>query len=660
MKNDDIFNPPLDQHRQHGSLAGKYKRDWVEENFEYFATNGKIIHIPTTRNFLGATISGRKLKIFLLIVACAVAVIFGRVFYLQIIKGDYYRGLAENNRIRLKPTPAERGLIYDRNGESLVQNVPSFLLSIVPQDLPKNAEERKAIIAQIALVSGVPAKDITELIKKYSDYSYESLVVKDNLDYQSALELYVQNANLPGILIEKGTQRLYRLTGFKQTGPVASLSHVIGYLGKINETELANRRSSGYLASDHLGKTGLEKFYETELRGIYGKKKIEVDALGREQNVLAEEAPQPGKNLILSLDLEGQEKMETLIKRTLAVTKTKKAAAIAMNPQTGEILALVSWPSFDNNNFSSGISQENYQKYVNDPDQPLFNRVIAGTYPSGSTVKPLYVAAALQEGIVTKNTSFLSTGGLRVDQWFFPDWKAGGHGVTNAAKALAWSVNTYFYYIGGGYGNFVGLGVEKMVNYLKKFGLAAPTGIDLPGEESGFLPSKKWKEETKKEMWYVGDTYNLSIGQGDLLVTPLQVAVWTSTVANGGSVVKPHLVKAITDPITKKSTPIKTEYLNENVVSAANMDVAQQGMRECVIYGSCQLLKSLPFTSGGKTGTAQWSTTKPEHAWFTAFAPFNQPEIVVTVLIEGGGEGSIVAMPIARDWLAWWGQKYLK
>ena len=486
--------------------------------------------------------------------------------------------------------------------------------------------------------------------------------MKDNLDYETALSLYIQNADLPGIVIEKGTKRLYRTAGadIGATSTVMSLSHIIGYLGKISENELSNNSSAGYLSSDSIGKTGLEKQYESVLRGTYGKKKIEVNALGREQTVLAEEAPTPGDHLILTINLEAQEKMEKLMTASMAKNKWGRAAGIAMNPNTGEVLAMVSLPAYDNNDFSGGISKDKYQKYITDQNQPLYNRAIAGTYPSGSIVKPLIAAAALQEGIITRNTTFLSTGGLAIDKWFFDDWKAGGHGLTNVTKAIAWSVNTFFYYIGGGYKTFTGLGVEKITDYLRQFNLASATGIDLPGESAGFLPSKEWKQQTKNEIWYVGDTYNLSIGQGDLLVTPLQAAVWTSAVANGGKVVRPHVVSAVVNPVTKTADKVETQIINQGIVSEANMDISRQGMRQCVIAGSCELLRALPFAAAGKTGTAQWNSNKENHAWFTSFAPYNNPQIVVVILVEEGKEGSTAAQPIARDFLAWWGAKYLK
>ena len=639
-------------------LNGKYKHQWVEANFANYEKSGQTISVAETSSYLGASLASKKIIWLLIVIFLGISIITGRVFYLQIIRGDYYRDMAENNRVRIKPVPSERGLVYDRFGNQLIENVPSFSLSVVPQDLPQKAEERRNVISQIAGISGVSEDEINALVKKYSSYSFESLTVKDNLDYESALNLYIQNANLPGIVIEKGTKRLYRTTSGLNVS--TSLSHLIGYMGKISENELKELRPSGYLPSDYLGKSGLENTYETALRGVYGRKKIEVNALGREQNVLAEEPPSPGKHLLLSLDLEAQQKMEELIVKALIAGKWKRAAGIAMNPETGEILAMVSYPYYNNNDFSGGISNENYEQYISNPDQPLFNRAIAGTYPSGSTVKPLIAAAALQEGIITKNTSVLSVGGIYIDRWHFVDWKAGGHGITNVTKALAWSVNTFFYYIGGGYKQFVGLGADKIVSYLKKFSLSSKTGIDLPGENTGFLPSKEWKESTKNEMWYIGDTYNLSIGQGDLLVTPMQVAVWTSAVANGGDVVVPRMVNAVIDPVSKKSYARPTEYFNKDFISPAHMETVKQGMRECVVYGSCGLLRGLTFTAGGKTGTAQWSSTKEDHAWFTAFAPFKQPQIVVTILVEEGTEGSTTAQPIARSFLEWWGTKYLK
>jgi len=317
-------------------------------------------------------------------------------------------------------------------------------------------------------------------------------------------------------------------------------------------------------------------------------------------------------------------------------------------------LALVSLPSFSNNDFARGLTQEQYQAIANHPDQPLFNRCLSGEYPSGSTIKPVVAAAALEEGIINENTTVSSIGGLRIGQWFFPDWKAGGHGLTSVRKALAESVNTFFYYLGGGYGDFNGLGLERLVEYEKIFGLGAQSGIDLPGEASGFLPSKEWKEKIKGEPWYIGDTYHLAIGQGDLLVTPLQVAGYTAVFANGGALYRPRLVKQILNSLDQPIGEADGKPIKSNLLSAKNIEIVRQGLRAAVTAGSAQGLASAVVPVAGKTGTAQWSTSKPAHAWFTGFAPYDKPEIVITVLIEQGGEGSAAAVPVAREVLDWW------
>ncbi len=640
-------------------LDGKYKKSWVEESFDIEAETKNRLSVAHTRNYIGKSIGIKKIKIFLLVIILGLTAIFARTFYLQTIRGSYYRNLAEGNRIRLRSIPAERGIFYDRFNKELVQNVPNFSLAIVPQDLPRAGGWREKIITKLSELSGLSQEDINELIKKYGSYGYESLVIKENLDYQTALKLYVENASLPGISIESGSRRHYLNTAGKTSDKNLSLSHLLGYLGKLTEDELTQLREKGYLQSDNIGRAGLEKIYEPLLRGTYGRKKIEVNAAGKEQNVLAVEAPEPGKNIVLTIDLEAQNELERLVKITAEKIRKRKIAAIALDPATGEVLALVSWPSFDNNIFSSGIDKATFKGYVDDPDRPLFNRAIAGVYPPGSTVKLIISAAALQEKIITKNTVFNSVGGLAIDQWFFKDWKAGGHGITNVTKAIAWSVNTFFYYVGGGYNNFVGLGLERLGKYFSLFNLGQKTGIDLPSERGGFIPSKEWKKRERGETWFVGDTYNLSIGQGDLLVTPLQVAVWTAAIANGGNIVEPHLGYKILDSVNKTATPIGDKIIRSNFIAPENLSLVRDGMRECVTAGSCKLLNNLPFLAGGKTGTAQWSKNQPTHAWFTSFAPFVDPRIVVTVLVEEGGEGATIAMPIAKNFLDWWGRKYL-
>jgi penicillin-binding protein 2 len=650
------------------NLRGKYKLSWVENSLDIEQSSASQLTIPHTRRYIGTIIEKNRLLYFLFFILCCIGILIGQIFNLQIIQGDHFRALAENNRLRILPIAAERGIIYDRFNKELVQNVPNFFLSIVPQSLPNKKTDplkRAAVIQRVAEISGVPEQEINKKLDRYSAVTYQSLRIKENLDYTSALNLYLKNSDLPGILIEYGSKRNYintfSLASTSTTSSSASsFSHLLGYLGKLDDQEWNTLKiNPNYLPSDDIGKTGLEKTYETELRGTYGRKKIEVDALEREQNVLAIEPPIPGKNLILSIDAEAQIKLEQLIKKQLEKLHKDKASGIAINPETGKILALVSYPFFNNNDFSGGINQKKYTGYTEDKNHPLFNRAIAGLYPAGSTLKLVVAAAALQEKIITSATTFNSTGGIQIDRWFFPDWKAGGHGLTNVTKALAWSVNTFFYYIGGGYGDFKGMGVDVLVKYFELFNLGKKTNIDLPGESAGFVPSRIWKEKERSEQWFIGDTYNISIGQGDTTVTPLQVALWTAAIANGGNIMKPTLVDKIIDPITKQEIFVSSTIQNKNFISSENIEIVKQGMGECVKVGSCKMLQNLPFQTGGKTGTAQWNKNRDTHAWFTSFAPYNHPQIVVTVLVEEGGEGASAAMPIVDEFLKWWGNKYL-
>ena len=656
--NNDFF----EIHNKSGSyqnLEGKFKNTWVEDNFHIDKQSAR--HNPTsgTTKYLGKSIHNKKLLYLAIILILGISTIFIKCFYTQVVRGNYFFGLAENNRLRIRPIIAERGIIFDRFGKQLVQNVPNFSLSIVPQDLPADINKRQEIIRRLAEISGLTPEYIQNILQKYKNYSYDSLVLEQNLDYDTSLKIYIASADMPGVLVEGGNKRFYIYSNDNQVASsTLSLSHVLGYLSKLNDDELETKRAEGYLLSDNIGKSGVEKTYETELRGTYGRKKIEVNAAGQEQNVVAEEAPTPGKNLYLTIDLEAQTEMESLIKKFVATHGQYRISGIAMDPRNGEVLAMVSWPSYNNNLFSGGISQTNYDLYLNDPNKPLFDRAIGANTPSGSIVKPIIASAALEEKIVDANTTVLSNGGIQVGNWYFKDWKVGGHGITNVTKALAWSINTFFYYVGGGYKNFKGMGLDKMLEYMHKFNLGEKTGIDLPGETTGFVPSAEWKLATKGERWYVGDTYNLSIGQGDLMVTPIQASVWTSAFANGGMLVQPHVALKITDQ-NNTEQPLSFPPVKKNVVSDQTINIVRQGMRDCVLLGSCKLLQTLPFTSAGKTGTAQWSSKAPEHAWFTAFAPYETPQIQITVLIEAGGQGSTVSMPIARDFLSWWGKKYL-
>jgi penicillin-binding protein 2 len=639
-------------------LTGKYKKSWVEEAIDFEEGDSRLT-ISHTQSYLGSSITSRRLVVLFGVCLVGILIIFGRSVYLQVVQGDHYRALAEGNRIRLQSIPAERGILYDRYRTVLVQNVPGFSLSLSPQDLPRDTRERNRVIDRLVEMSGVERIEIERLVKKYGTYS-QTITLKENLDYDTALKLYIENATLPGVRVESTSERSYYGGSASSSPSLLSLSHILGYVNKLTDAELDDLRSSGYLLADKIGRVGVEKTYETALRGVAGRKKIEVNSLGREQSVLAVDPPIPGKDIILSIDVAAQKKMEDLVRAMAVKLNKRKISAIAMNPTNGEVLALVSWPAYENNKFSQGIDTATYKSYIEDTDKPLFNRVIGGSYPPGSTAKIMVAVAAIQEKVISRYTTVNSVGGFMLGGTFFRDWRAGGHGITDVKRALAWSVNTFFYYIGGGRDAFTGLGIDRINDYFKRFHLAQKTGIDIPGESEGFIPSKEWKQEVKNETWYVGDTYNVAIGQGDTLVSPLQVALWTATVANNGTIVTPHVGQKITDPVTKKTTILEFPTSKLEGVSGETLGIVREGMRDCVVGGSCQLLSYLPFQAAGKTGTAQWNRNKPTHAWFTSFAPYRSPKIVVTVLVEEGGEGSVAAMPIAKDFLAWWGANYLE
>lgn len=636
-------------------FKSKRKNYWAEDNFIFEQPSGKQVATPQSTTHIGSSFSENKALAFSVCIFFIFLTIVCRLFYLQIIKGRNYIEIAQGNREKSIPIVAERGYFFDRNNIQLTENIPNFSLAIMPHKLPRDENSLRYIIDRLSDITGKPKEEIEKIIDDFASYRYESIVISENLDYETALQIQIAASDLPGIHIQRGSKRLYILDEKDNENPKwLSASHLLGYQSKLNKSDLETLYSQGYLPSDYIGKTGLEKQYETILRGTYGQTLLEVNALGKEQTVLSEIAPIPGKHIRLTIDIDIQRKLEEVVSEAIVKTDKKRAAVIALNPNNGEILALVSLPSFNNNDFSGGIDFETYKKYTEDEDHPLFNRALAGSYPSGSTIKPAIAASALQEGIINQNTSFLSTGGISVDPWFFPDWQAGGHGSTNVRKSIAWSVNTFYYYIGGGYKNFTGLGVDKITNYLRLFGFDDYLGVDLPGENKGFLPSKKWKEETKGERWYIGDTYNISIGQGDVLVTPLQIASMTAIVANNGTLYKPHMLKAVIDPKSFKEDVKKVEIIRKDIVASQHLKTVALGMKDCVDYGSCQRLKSLPMQAAGKTGTAQWSTNKDPHAWFTSFAPFQNPQIVVTLLIEEGESGSNAAIPAIEKFYQWW------
>lgn len=587
--------------------------------------------------FVGTAFLKRRFLASFLLVFIASGLLIARAAWMQVVNSEQYVSLADNNRLRLTPLWPLRGIVRDRKGIILAENAPRFQATALPRDIPLDPETRQSMIGEAARLLGRTYGEMNALLPVTSTTPDDSVIIAGDVPYNQAILYAVALPHLTGFHLEAHPMRHY-----PWSTQIESLSHVLGYVGRLSPEEYEDRRGKGYLRADEIGKTGIERSYEEELRGKIGSRMNEVDARGAVKGFAGEQVPIDGQDLTLSIDVQLQELAETALKTQIERAKAKRGSVVVTDPRDGSVLALVSWPAFDNNNFAGSVSSTMYQALVRDPDQPLFPRAIAGAYPSGSTVKIAVSLAALAEHVITADTSVLSVGGIHVGQWFFPDWKPGGHGVTNVRKAIAMSVNTFYYYIGGGYGDFQGLGIDRLSRWMKLFGLGSKTGVDLSGENQGFVPSKEWKE-SRGGHWYIGDTYNLSIGQGDLLVTPLQVNAYTSTIANKGTWFVPHVVQG---PRREGGT-----------VSAnpADFETIRQGMRDGVIAGSSRALSDLPFTSAGKTGTAQWSKEKNTHAWFTAFAPFEQPEIVVTTLIEEGGEGSGFTVPVAKEILkGWW------
>ncbi len=589
--------------------------------------------------FLGRALSGRRFWMARAFVVVVLLVLIGRAGWMQVVRGADFQRQAENNRLRETPLLPRRGIIRDRQGRVLADNIPGFQVTMTPSDLPRDPAEMESDVSSAARTLGLSVNDLLPMANATGSSRGEAVIISDKVSYRQAMDFAVAWPDLQGFSLEVAARRRY-----PWGKEIQSLSHVLGYVGKLSADEYKDARTKGYRRADEIGKSGVESGHEEYLRGVLGARTSEVDAHGRVKALVGERPAVDGSDLSLALDLDLQRATEKALRTGLERAKANRGSAIALDPRTGEIYAAVSWPAYDNNIFSGGVSTTAYNALLKDERNPLFPRSWAGTYPSGSTVKIVIAAAALAEKVITANTSILSVGGIHIGASFFPDWKAGGHGPTNVRSAIAWSVNTFFYTIGGGYEGFVGLGVDRLAEWMRKFGLGSKSGLDLPGEREGLVPSRDWKEKTKGERWFVGDTYNLSIGQGDLLVTPVQVAAYTAAIANGGYRIEPHLAR----------TGTSTE-MGVRLTEASIINIVRQGMRDNVTYGSGRALSTMSFPVAGKTGTAQWSSTKPTHAWFTAFAPYENPEIVVTVLLEEGGEGSSTAVPVAREILqAWW------
>jgi len=594
---------------------------------------------------------GRRHPVFAVLRALVI-LLFGilvvQLVRLQVIQGDEYAQRAEINVLREVQIPAARGLILDREGRPLVQNAARFSAAIVPGDLPERGEI--GIFQQLERVTGVPAEEIQRKVLAGIERRgpFEPVVIKPDIDEETALVLRELEPVTPGLRLLMEPTREYL------AGPL--LSHSLGYVGPISEDEYEELKDRGYLLQDRIGKTGVELTYESVLRGRPGKKLVEVDALGRELKVISERRSLDGSNLVVTIDLD----LQKVVKETLEqyTAEGDNAAAVVMDIRSGEILAMISLPDFDNNVFSSPLSDEDLTALVEAPDKPLVNHAIAERYAPGSTFKTIVGAAALQEGIATASTTITSRGYITVEHEYDPnvvtpfyDWSA--LGALDFYGGIAMSSDVYFYYLAGGKADegFTGLGEARVARYARAFGLGEPTGVDLPGESAGLVPDAQWKEDTLGETWYVGDTYNFGIGQGYLSVTPLQLITAVSAIGNGGKVLTPHLLREVRDGHGNVLQRFEESVRSTAPVEPAYLQIVSEAMRQSVTKGVAREAAVPGIAVAGKTGTAEFGPARADrshetHGWFVGFAPYDEPEVAVVVFLQRGGGSD--AAPAAR------------
>jgi penicillin-binding protein 2 len=582
-----------------------------------------------------------------------VSIFLGKTFYLQVIQGKKLYLASQSNKGKMSLIRPERGIVYDKNFKKLVTNSPAYDLVCDKRNFSVSSESSLQEVAVLADLLQKPVEEIETLI---GDSNEGKVVVAENVSHEQLLILEARLNEISDCQIEKNTVRNYVM------GPV--FSHVLGYTGRVTKDNLEVLEN--YSSSDYIGKDGLEKSYEAELRGIPGITEVVKTATGvkKEDKVVSE--PTPGYNLVLNIDANLQKRVYDSLEKSIKNLGSKKGAAVALNPQTGAILALVSYPSYDDNMFSQGISKEDFNAIINDTNQPFFNRVISAQYPTGSTIKPFLAMGALEENIISPTKLINDIGYILVHSQYDPSvsYKFAGvvpHGWVDMKKAIAVSSNVYFYTVGGGYENQQGLGPTRIKKYLDLFGWEQKTGIDLPQEFKGFVPGPDWKKKVKKENWWDGDTYNLSIGQSDLQVTPLQVAVAYSYIANGGTMYKPQVVQKIVDGSGKDAKVVKEfapEIISKNFIDPKNLKIVREGMRDGVQkdYGSSYMLNDLPVAVAGKTGTAETNKAGFYNTWSASFAPYDNPEIVFVTTIEGVQGLRAATLPVAHDVLQYFFQ----
>jgi len=578
-------------------------------------------------------------------IAASVAVVFVaftligvRLWFLQVVRGTDMRSMSESNRIRLVHVPAARGVVYDRNGEILIDNRPSFDVVFVPEDA---GTDKKGVLRNLATRLDQPEQALLQVVRAPSKRPpYEGIVVRRDVDWSGVVALETHQLDLPGVSLQIGPKRFYPF------GPLAS--HLLGYVGEVSESELA-AGNTDYRRGDLVGRASLEKAWDAELHGTPGGEQVEVDALGRRVRVLEEVPDLPGNTLTLTIDRDLQEVAEQSL-------GASSGAVVVLDPRNGEILAMVSHPAYDPNVFARGIRRDEWRALVQDRDRPLNNRAVQGQYPPGSTFKIAVAAGALEEGLGGVHAS--CAGGMQFGSHYFRCWRKGGHGGVDLHRAIVESCDVFFYQVGQR------MGVDAIAEWARKLGLGLQTGIQLEHEKTGTIPDSQWKKRRFGQPWFAGETLSVAIGQGYVTATPLQMAQLAAMIANGGTRYRPHYVKRVEAPDGSLKQEIEPEVLSEANMKPSTLEAVRAGMRDVVMSDSGTGKKArVPGISvAGKTGTAQavamaesGGTSKSpqharDHAWFIAFAPVEAPELAVSVVVEHAGEhGGTVAAPIAGD-----------
>jgi penicillin-binding protein 2 len=584
-------------------------------------------------------------------------ILTAQLWRLQVVDGQAYTNRSAANWLRQAVIPPQRGVIYDRNRMLLATNAPIFVISITPADVPKG--RMPEIIIRVANELRVPPDDIQRIVEARQarrDYNaFNSIPVGSNIDRDAVMRISEHQLDMPGVQVGVESTRRYT------DGTL--VSHIMGYMGAISADEADLRLQQGYGLDDHIGAAGIEQAYEKDLRGQPGKRLYQVEATGQEVGELRRQDAQPGSNLVLSVDLELQRDVTRILQEGLR--NAPGGAAIVMDPRSGEILAMVSTPSYDANIIGDPSRDEELNQLLNDQEKtPMFPRAFSGQYPPGSVFKLVTGSAALQEGVANRDTIIDSKGVMYVESDEYPGVRQpfndnAAYGPQTFFQGFANSSNIYFFWLGGGFQEgtrtlFEGLGVDRLARYARAFGYGARTGLDIGGESDGTIPDQTWKQFHKNQPWFKGDTYNMAIGQGDVLATPLQVANTTNVIANGGTLYQPHLAKSELDSEGNVIKELFPALQGRPVpVDPANLAIMRQAMEWDFEGPWLKWFKMPGLRLAGKTGTAQFagspdsgSTDLPTHGWFTGFAPADTPEISVTVFVERGS-GTNDASPIA-------------